>query len=55
MGSVVVVIVHSAGSFAAVVVASERWVSASKSAVTASKIEGAIFALASAVSSFVVA
>jgi hypothetical protein len=55
MGSVMAVVVHSAGSFAMVVAASERWVSTSEAVTVASEIEGTAFALASMASSSMVA
>jgi hypothetical protein len=53
--SVVAVATYSTGSSAAVVIASEHWVSTSRAAVIASKIEGTAFAMASVAGSFVVA
>jgi hypothetical protein len=57
VGFVMAVVVHSTSSSAMVVVASERWVSASEALAIASKIEGAAFAfaLASVASSSMVA
>jgi hypothetical protein len=55
MGSIVAVVVHSAGSFAMVVAASERWVSTSEAVTVASEIEGTAFALTSMASSSMVA
>jgi hypothetical protein len=54
VGSVLAVAIHSTGSSAAAVAASECWVSASEATAIASRIERAAFALASAASSFVV-
>jgi hypothetical protein len=55
VGSLVAVVVHSAGSSALVVAASEHWVSASRVVAVASKIEGAAFVLASVADSSMVA
>jgi hypothetical protein len=55
MGSIVVVVVHSAGSFAMVVAASKRWVSTSEAVTVAFEIEGTAFALTSMSSSSMVA
>jgi hypothetical protein len=55
VGSTVVLAAHSVSSSAAVVAASECWVSASRAAAIASKIEGAVFALASTAGSSAVA
>jgi hypothetical protein len=54
VGSVLAVAIHSTGSSAAAVAASECWVSASEATAIASGIERAAFALASTASSFVV-
>jgi hypothetical protein len=55
VGSDTAVAVHSAGSSATVVAASEHWVLASEAAAIASGIGGAAFALASMAGSYVVA
>jgi hypothetical protein len=54
VGSVMVVVAHSAGSSTAVVAASVHWVFASEAVVVAFKIEGAAFALTSMAGSSVV-